>query len=176
MCVCILLFRQCFLHIYMDEPIWYITPYFGILCMVRGLTFNLLLRSIRIVQAWRIFDVLDSQKNTMPWTKLTLPYTVRAIKHDITKNTGEGVVDRTAPGIRVAVLPQGAPRWLFWVFLLLQMFIFLWSSAHCFKCSSYHSTIIQQMCNIDVMFGRVRIIYIFLEWNHWLIQTEKEAI
>ena len=93
--------------------------------------------------------------------KLTLPCTVWAIKHDITKNTGEGVVDRTAPGIRVAVLPQGAPRWLFGVFLLLQMFILLWSSAHCFKCSSYRSTIIQQMCNIDVMFGRVRIIYIF---------------
>ena len=93
--------------------------------------------------------------------KLTLPCTVRAIKHDITRNTGEGVVDRTGPGIRVAVLPQGAPRWLFGVFLLLQMFILLWSSAHCFKCSSYHSTIIQQMCNIDVMFGRVRIMYIF---------------
>ena len=31
--------------------------------------------------------------------------------------------------------------------------------AHCFKCSSYHSTSIQQMCNIDVKFGR--IIYIF---------------
>ena len=30
--------------------------------------------------------------------KLTLPCTVRVIKHDITKNTGEGVVDRTAPG------------------------------------------------------------------------------
>ena len=72
--------------------------------------------------------------------KLTLPFTVWAIKHDIIKNTGEGVVDRTAPGIRVAVLPQ---------------------SAHCFKCSSYHSTIIQQMRNIDVMFGRVRIRYIF---------------
>ena len=68
--------------------------------------------------------------------KLTLPSTVRAIKHDITKNTGEGVVDRTALGIRVAVLPQGAPRWLFGVFFtaanvhpfkvvgtLLQMFI-----------------------------------------------------
>ena len=41
--------------------------------------------------------------------KLTLPCTVRAIKHDRTKNTGEGVVDRTAPGIWVAVLPQGAP-------------------------------------------------------------------
>ena len=42
---------------------------------------------------------------------------------------------------------------------LLQMFI-------------YNSTSIQQIYNIDVMFGR--IIYI-LEWNHWLIQTEKEA-
>ena len=33
-------------------------------------------------------------------------------------------------------------------------------------------TSIQQMCNIDVMFGR--IIYIF-GMNHWLIQTEKEV-
>ena len=49
----------------------------------------------------------------------------------------------------------------FWGILLLQMFILLWSLAHYFKCSSYNSTIIQQMCNIDVMFGRVRIIYIF---------------
>ena len=55
--------------------------------------------------------------------KLTLPCTVRTIKYDRTKNTGEGVVDRTAPGIWVAVLPQGAPRWLFGVFLLLQMVV-----------------------------------------------------
>ena len=66
-CMYVLLFRQCFVHIYMDKLIWYITPYFGILCMgsSRGLTFNLLLRSIRIVQAWRIFFVLGSQKSTM---------------------------------------------------------------------------------------------------------------
>ena len=102
-------------------------------------------------------------------SRLTLPYTARAIKHDKTKTTGERVVDRTAPGVWVAVLPQGAPRWLFGVFLLLQMFILSWSSAYCFKCSSYHSTIIQHMCNIQLE------LYICLEWNHWLIQTEKEA-
>ena len=106
--------------------------------------------------------------------KLTLPCTVRLIKYDRTKNTGEEVVDRTAPGIWVTVLPQGASRWLFGVFLLLQMCILPWSSAYCFKCSSYHSTMIQHVlliyililflcnipiCNIDLMFGRVRIIY-----------------
>ena len=36
---------------------------------------------------------------------------------------------------------------------------FMVVGTHCFKCSSYHSTGIQQMCNIVVMFGR--IIYIF---------------
>ena len=106
--------------------------------------------------------------------KLTLPCTVKAIKHDRTKNTGDGFVDQTAPGILMAVLPQGAPRWLFGVFLLLQMFILPWSSVYCFKCSSYHSTMIQHVlliyililflhdipiCNIELMFGRVRIIY-----------------
>ena len=93
--------------------------------------------------------------------KLTLPCTVRAIKHDKTKNTGEGVVDRTAPGIRVAVLPHGCTKMTFWgiftaanvhpfmvVGTLLQMFIL---SFH------YYSTDVY----IDVMFGRVRIIYIF---------------
>ena len=55
--------------------------------------------------------------------KLTLACTVMAIKHDRTKNTGEGVVDRTATVIWVAVLPQGAPIWLFGVCFQLQMFI-----------------------------------------------------
>ena len=171
MCVCIILFRQCFVHIYMDEPIWNITPYFGILCMVRVAAFDQNRPDMTYIWCPR----QSKEHNAMVGQpKLTLPCTVRAIKHDITKNTGEGVVDRTAPGIRVAVLPQGAPRWLFGVFLLLQMFILLWSSAHCFKRSSYHSTIIQQMCNIDVMFGRVRIMYIF--WNGtlgWFRQKRK---
>ena len=82
--------------------------------------------------------------------KLTLPCTVKAIKHDRTKNTGDGFVDQTAPGILMDVLPQGAPRWLFGVFLLLQMFILPWSYmvVYCFKCSSYHSTMIQRVAHL----------------------------
>ena len=57
-----------------------------------------------------------------------------------------GRSERNAPGIWVAVLPQGAPIWLFGVCFLLQKFILPWSSAYCFECSSYHSTMIQHMC------------------------------
>ena len=74
----------------MDEPIWYTTPYFGILCMVRDLTFNLLLRSIRIVQTYLCCTrQLKEHKAMVGQPRLTLPCTVRAIKHDRTKNTGK---------------------------------------------------------------------------------------
>ena len=98
--------------------------------------------------------------------KLTLPCTVRAR----TKNTGEGVVDRTAPSIWVALTKMA-----FWgiltaanvhppmvVSILLQMFILSFHHDSTYVLLTYILILFLHnipICNIDLMFGRVRIIY-----------------
>ena len=74
-----------------------------------------------------------------PLPTLTLACTAGAIKHDETKNMAEELWTELPQVCRWLSCLRNAPRRLFGVLLLLQMFILPWSLACCFKFSSYHS-------------------------------------